>query len=367
MLEYKNSFETLGGIFMPFITINTDYSEREEYGYTFALMSNVLQNRGAYKIEQLSKLVAGIKLSLEKELKDYMDILPLFANESHKLSLFTNCRRLLLTENKNQFITTEEIIDKIFVNDSDEMTARVLITADNNANSLEFYRELLKQDVEAVKYCLRMEIAEDLRMLLLSMLVEREEYTKRIVSFAKKTLEVLRRICINNKYAINKAYQICCNTEVLSKNLLRTGLVNEEDKIVITPVLLNPEVIYVVNLDGVKYITIGTEYDFLCMDYISYDLPTLELETIGKIFSDPTRCEIIRILKNSSSYLSELARSIGVPTNSLHYHIQMLSDLQVIVGNYKGKKFVYELNPNFFKLVSNTSLQLIYGNDKNGV
>ncbi len=348
---------------MPFITINNDYSEREEYGYTFVLMSDVLQKRNFYKVEQLSKLVAGMKKSLETELKEYIDLLPLFANESHKLSLFTNCRRLLLSDSENQFITTEEIIDKIFVDNPDEMTARILITADNNANCLDFYRELLKHGMDAVKYCLKMEITEELRKLLLSMLVEREEYTKRIVCFAKKTLEVFRRICINNKYAINKAYEICCNTEVLSKNLLRTGLVKDDDKIVITPVLLNPAVIYMVDLEGIKYITIGTEYDFLSIDYIACDLPTLELETVGKIFSDPTRCEIIRILKNNSSYPSELARRLGVPPNSLHYHIQMLSDLQVIIGNYKGKKFIYELNPKFFQLVSNTALELISNNN----
>lgn len=352
---------------MPSITINTNFSEREEYGYSFVLMSNVLQKRGLYKTEHLSKLVVGIKLSLERELKEYFDILPLFANESHKLSLYTNCRRLLLTDNENQFISTEEIIDKIFVNNSNEMIARVLITADNNKKDLDFYRELIKREMEAVKYCIKMEISEEFRMLLISMLADREEYTKRIVGFAKKTLEVLRYIFLNNKYALDKAYQICCNNQMLLENLLRTGLVNKEDNIVVTPVILNPSVIYMLNLDGVKYITIGTEFDFISKDFISCNLPTIELETIGKIFSDPTRCEIIRILKDDSSYLSGLARKLKMPTNSLHYHIQMLSDLQVIIGNYKGKKFVYELNPNFFQLVSNTSLQLIYRNDKNGV
>ena len=117
--------------------------------------------------------------------------------------------------------------------------------------------------------------------------------------------------------------------------------------------MLNPGVIYVNNTGGIKYFKLGVDYEQAANIAIG-SLPILELETIGKIFGDPTRCEIIRILKTNGSYLTDLARRLNIPTNSLHYHIQTLSDAGVIKGSYRGKRFVYDLNPQFFKSASNT-------------
>ena len=341
---------------MPIITFDTKYSEREDFCYSFMLMSEVYQDKNMFSHEQLPKLIADIKKELQDRLKEYTDLLPLFASASHELSLLTNLRRTFLEEYEDQTITAECLIDRLFIEDSSEMTARVIMSADNNIHELEFYRGLIKDSLNCVKYCLEMNVTEGLRTALLSMLVDRDGCTKRIRSFAVDTLNALRNIYIKYNYGIKKARDFFCDEEAVTKNMLNAGYIKENDTVIVVPVLLNPNIIYVCNYGGIKYIRLGSEYEQIAAQSVSS--PTISLEIIGKIFSDPVRCQIIRKLEQGGSYLSQLARNLNIPTNSLHYHIQVLNDANVIKGGYQGKRFVYELNPIFFKTVSNTVLKL---------
>lgn len=339
---------------MPNITVSTQYSEREEFVYCFTLMSNIYQSNGYYPNDQLPKIVADIKKDLQTELKEYSYLLPLFCHKSYKLSLFNNCRRLFIPESEDLVLSTEELISRVLTDDPNELTARVFMTADNNANDILFYRKLIAGSLDAVKHCLEMDIDEELRMVLLSMLVDRKEYHTKMTDFAFKTLNTLRCIFGLRNYAIKKARSVFNNNDdKIIETLLEAGYINNNDTVVITPILLNPGVIYVNNTGGIKYFKLGVDYEQAANIAIG-SLPMLELETIGKIFGDPTRCEIIRILKTNGSYLTDLARRLNIPTNSLHYHIQTLSDAGVIKGSYRGKRFVYDLNPQFFKSASNT-------------
>lgn len=344
---------------MPNVTISTQYSEREEFVYCFTLMSDVYQSNGYYQNDQLPKLIADIQKDLKSGLKDFSYLMPLFCHKSYKLSLFSNCRRLFIPESEDLVLSTEELISRVLTDDPDELTARVFMTADNNANDILFYRKLIAGSLDAVKHCLEMDIDEELRMVLLSMLVDRKEYHTKMTDFAFKTLNTLRCIFGSRNYAIKKARSVFNNDDKIIETLLEADYINNNDTVVITPILLNPGVIYVNNTGGIKYFKLGVDYEQAANIAIG-SLPMLELETIGKIFGDPTRCEIIRILKTNGSYLTDLARRLNIPTNSLHYHIQTLSDAGVIKGSYRGKRFVYDLNPQFFKSASNTLIDFTH-------
>lgn len=337
---------------MPNVTINTQYSEREEFVYCFTLMSDVYQNAGYYQDDQLPKLIADIQKDLRSELKKFSYLLPLFCHKSYELSLFTNCRRLFISESEDLVISAEELISRVLNDDPNELTARVFMTADNNSHNISFYRKLITESLAAVKHCLEMDIDEDLRSVLLSLLVERKEYHEKMTSFAFETLHTLRRIFTSRNFGIKKVLSIF-NSSKIVEALLDADYITDNDTVIITPILLNPCIIYRYNTNGVKHFKIGIDYEQGSNIAIG-SLPMLELETIGKIFGDPTRCEIIRLLKTNGSYLSDLAKRLNIPVNSLHYHIQTLSDAGVIKGSYRGKRFVYDLNPQFFKSASHT-------------
>ena len=335
------------------ITVSTKYSEREEFVYCFTLMSDIYQANNYYQNDQLPKLVASIQKELKAELKDFLYLLPLFCYKSYNLSLFSNCRRLFIPETEDLILSAEVLISKVLTDDSVELTARVFMTADNNTNDITFYRLLISESLEAVKYCLKMDIDEELRTILLSLLVEHNEYHKKMTEFAFKTLYVLRHIFEVRDFAIKKLCSAFDNGTKIIETLLKAGYINNNDNVIVTPILLNPGVIYQNRIKGVKYFKLGIDYEEAANIAIG-TVPTVELENIGKIFGDTTRCEIIRILKNGGLYLTELARRLNIPTNSLHYHIQTLIDYSVINGRYNGKRFIYELNPRFFKTASTT-------------
>jgi len=341
---------------MPNITVNTQYSEREELVFCFTLMSDIYHSSGYYPNNQLPKLVADIQKDLKTELKEYSYLVPLFCYKSYKLSLFSNCRRSFIPEAEDIVLSAEELILKVLTDDPDELTARVFMTADNNANDIIFYRKLISGSLDAVKYCLEMDIEEELRTVLLSLLVERKEYHIKMTDFAFKTLDILRCVFGRRNFFIKKVLSQF-NSDRAVQMLLELGYINNKEQVIVTPVLLNPALIYIGNLNGIKYVKMGFDFEQATVKAIGLHRPTLELELIGRIFGDPTRCKIIKTLKNNSSYLTELARRLEMPTNSLHYHIQALSDAGVINGRYNGKRFVYELNPQFFNSASNTLIE----------
>ncbi len=339
---------------MPNITISTEYSVREEFVNSFILMSDIYQSDGLYPNGQLPKLLADIKMDLCSGLKEYAYLLPLFCHKSYKISLFSNCRMLFIPKAEDLVLSAEELISRVLTDDPDELAARVFMTVDENANDIVFYRKLIAGSLDAVKHCLNMDIEEELRTILLSLLVGRKEYHVKMINFAYKTLNTLRCIFGRHNYGIRKVLSAFGNNDRAAKALLEVGYIHENETVIILPILLNPGIIYITKLDGVKHIKMGFDFQQVNDDTGGLHRPTLELELIGKILGDPTRCEIIRTLKNNGSYLTDLARRLEMPTNSLHYHMQALSDAGVIKGSYKGKRFVYELNPQFFYSASNT-------------
>ena len=343
------------------IIIDTKNTDRENFIYSFALMSNVYEEKFNFTENQFTKFVVNMKKQLINELKEYIEFLPIFSDSSYKLSLITNCKRLLLTEEEILFITADELIKKLFVDDTNEMLARFFTTADNNAHKLDFYRNLVTKSNEIVKYCLKMDIPEHLRSLLLATLVDKEYYIKKITEFAHKALYVTRKLMHQYEYNIEKAYKSFNNQEVLNGTLLRMGAIRPNDTATVIPVLFNPLLILRKSHKNTKHILLGIDYEKVAPS-ICNNLPALELDTIGKIFADPTRCEIINILKSKGTFLSDLARTLNIPTNSLHYHIQLLYDAKVIIGRYEGKKYIYEINPDFFRMVSNTALSYANSN-----
>ncbi len=339
---------------MPDVIVNTQYSEREELVYCFTLLSGAYQYNNYCQDDQMPKLVAALEKDLRTELKEFSYLLPFFCHKTYKLSLFSNCRRLFIPDNEGIFLSAEELIAAVLTNDPDELTARVFMTADNNANQISFYRTLIVDSLDAVKYALEMDIDQEVRTMLLSLLVDRKAYHKKIVNFAFKTLDAIRRVFPRRDYAIKKTLSAFGNGEKAAMELINAGYIGENEEIILTPILLNPYLIYINHIDNVRYVRLGITFEDSVFSSIGTNHPTLELELIGKIFGDPTRCEIIRKLKDRGSYLTNLAKQLEMPTNSLHYHIQALSDAGVIKGSYKGKRFVYELNPHFFNSASNT-------------
>lgn len=74
----------------------------------------------------------------------------------------------------------------------------------------------------------------------------------------------------------------------------------------------------------------------------------LDWNTIGKLFSDPRRCEILERLSGESLYLHQLAKQLKMPVSSAIYHVQLLTEARALLSQSREGKNYLTLNPAFF-------------------
>ena len=67
------------------------------------------------------------------------------------------------------------------------------------------------------------------------------------------------------------------------------------------------------------------------------------LSRFGYALSDPTRCEILLLLRDGPGYPSELADKIGVSRQILSNHLACLRGCGLVVAEPEGRRSRYEL------------------------
>lgn len=62
-----------------------------------------------------------------------------------------------------------------------------------------------------------------------------------------------------------------------------------------------------------------------------------------KVFSHPTRLEIINILQDKEKTVGELAQKVGVSIGNLSQHLSMMKNRRILVAQKKGNQVFYRL------------------------
>ena len=125
---------------------------------------------------------------------------------------------------------------------------------------------------------------------------------------------------------------------------------NIDNFIMIAPVLFNSALVKFCRTEDAHLFYLGFEFYQYLSEYINRDIK-LSFDDIGKLFSDKTCCDVIRILRKKESYLMDMSRELNVPNNTLYYHMQLLYDAGVVLGRNEGRRFYYRLNEKYFEAV----------------
>lgn len=98
---------------------------------------------------------------------------------------------------------------------------------------------------------------------------------------------------------------------------------------------------------------------------------------ICKVFSNPTRLEILNLLRDKEMSVSELIEKTSLSQANISQHLSIMKSKEIIMSNRKGKNIYYRLtNPKIIKafdiikeiltekLKKNNSLLKFYGRRK---
>jgi ArsR family transcriptional regulator len=89
----------------------------------------------------------------------------------------------------------------------------------------------------------------------------------------------------------------------------------------------------------------------------------MRTQEVFRALSDPTRREILRLLKDGSIPAGEIGESFSITPGSMSHHFNVLKAADLIRSERRGQQIVYSLNTSVFEDVAGMLLEL-FGKEK---
>jgi DNA-binding transcriptional ArsR family regulator len=90
----------------------------------------------------------------------------------------------------------------------------------------------------------------------------------------------------------------------------------------------------------------------------------LPFNLMFKALSDPTRREIIMMLRNGDMNAGEIAEKFNISKPSISHHLNMLKQAALVLDERKGQNISYSLNTTVFQEVINWFLNAANFNEE---
>lgn len=84
----------------------------------------------------------------------------------------------------------------------------------------------------------------------------------------------------------------------------------------------------------------------------------MRTEEVFKALADPTRRQILKLLKRGSLAAGEIAKAFPITKGSLSHHFNVLKAADLIRSERRGQSIVYSLNTSVFEDVAGLLIDL---------
>ena len=292
--------------------------------------------------------ITAVHKRLKRELYNMNEAYDLLINEDMRVSFMTAVYDVFFTEEEKVTLSSiDDMIKKIFCVPAEELTARFVFCFDRK-NEFNFYRALTADIVKATKYINSMSISDASKNALLSALIDSEGYKKKALEIAYKAKEVTLDIYKSNADYINSGFKVFKDEKKIRACLEKAEITEKDSDLVIAPTFINSTIVKCFDYDSRQYFILGFVFYNDFAEYLARNI-TLTLEDVGRLFSDKTRCDAVNRLKEKECYLAELAGALGVPNNTLHYHMELLMDAGTVLCRVQGRRIYYRINEKYFE------------------
>jgi DNA-binding transcriptional ArsR family regulator len=94
--------------------------------------------------------------------------------------------------------------------------------------------------------------------------------------------------------------------------------------------------------------------------YLNKQNSNIKLDKFGKIFSEPNRIKILKMLtENEELYTSEIAQRLSLTVTAAYYHLEMMVEVKMLYSRSEGRSVFFRINDNYFKAVVNEISKLV--------
>lgn len=93
-------------------------------------------------------------------------------------------------------------------------------------------------------------------------------------------------------------------------------------------------------------------------------LEIMRTQEVFKALADPTRRQILKLLKDGSRTAGELSEAFPITKGSLSHHFNVLKAADLVRSERRGQNIVYSLNTTVFEDVASVLLALFQSEAK---
>ena len=88
-------------------------------------------------------------------------------------------------------------------------------------------------------------------------------------------------------------------------------------------------------------------------EYITKNLPFVELESFGTVISETNRIEILDLMMNAKEFTQkEVERALGLSTANTYYHLTLMVKAHILNTRTIGRTVFYSINREYVENVS---------------
>jgi ArsR family transcriptional regulator len=93
----------------------------------------------------------------------------------------------------------------------------------------------------------------------------------------------------------------------------------------------------------------------------------MRTQEVFKAISDPTRRQVLKLLRRGSKSAGELADAFALSKPTLSHHFNVLKAADLVRCERRGQQIVYSLNTSVFEDVATVLMGLFQSDDQKGV
>lgn len=183
--------------------------------------------------------------------------------------------------------------------------------------------------------------SEEIKHLLLSFYIKPEKYQKALIYDLISKEAMLTNYYQRNFKTATKAQETFEEDDIDS-------LVNSKKETLCSIALIAKNMIIAREIGEYNVVILGSDYREVLQERES-DSETPDLIGFGKVMSEQNRVVILdMLLEHKELSTSDIARRLKVSVNAAYYHLNMMTDIDMLFSRNEGRTVYFKINPNHF-------------------
>lgn len=247
--------------------------------------------------------------------------------------------------------STSEMISLVFDVNDETFLSYMLLHLNNGKGNFDEYPKVLQDEKALFTFLKELEISDTLKSEFLLMRMNPAHYRKVYIDFFTKTERIVNQLYEEYDELYHRRLKVFDDINLVLKQLdrIREGISQDENQIVISPCFLNTGLICRYRVDDIAYFGLGIGFHAV-IEHLTHPKNDISLNNIGKLFSDPNRCDIIDLLTERELFASQISKELKLAANTTSYHMQLLLDAGLLITRQEGKRSLYSLKSEYFEI-----------------